>query len=658
MRIRSLHVKNYRSILDEEIALGSLTALVGRNGSGKSTFLNALDLFYNPTTQLAAADFYSENTDEPIEVTVTFDSLNEDEQTEFSHYLQDGALSVVGVFALDSGKMAVTYHGNRLQHPGFSEIRKQTNKTKLRTEYNQLIDNSAYAGLSRASSAVDATKSMENWELEHPDSCELERDDGQFFGWTNVGQGYLRRRTQLIRIPAVRDAGDEATEGRGSAISEIVNLAVRRVLTNHPEVIELKENTAKEFSRIMDDSARPQLKVLENDLTQILGSFVPDASVALDWRELPGLEIGDPQTDVGLREDGYTATVTRTGHGLQRAFIFALLQHLSAVRRLGDGAGTEDPSAPEGETPPREASATPDLVLAIEEPELYQHPSRQRHLADVLLRLSDGDIPGVAASTQVVYTTHSQLFVGLDRFDDVRVLRKREIVRNQPKMTTATSTTMGAVAQRLQAASETDSEYTAATLRPRLQAVMTPVVNEGFFADVVVLVEGEGDRAAILGAARAMNFDFDAEGIAVIPCSGKNNLDRPLVIFRSFDIPTYVLWDGDRGKSNANPSANLRILRLLDKDEIEWPNHVDETSACFDTNLDKTLNGEIERQIVEEALREAQEQFGLSEATARKNALVIQRIVERSISQNAGSKTLMLIIRNIMDLKRKAALEA
>ncbi len=57
----------------------------------------------------------------------------------------------------------------------------------------------------------------------------------------------------------------------------------------------------------------------------------------------------------------------------------------------------------------------PNLVLAIEEPELYQHPSRQRHLASVLLNLAEGALPGVAKNTQVIYTTHSPLFVGLDR---------------------------------------------------------------------------------------------------------------------------------------------------------------------------------------------------------------------------------------------------
>ena len=66
---------------------------------------------------------------------------------------------------------------------------------------------------------------------------------------------------------------------------------------------------------------------------------------------------------------------------------------------------------------------------------------------------------------------------------------------------------------------------------------MTPWMNEGFFADVAVLVEGEDDRAAILGTAMSLDFDLDRNGIAVIPCMGKNNLDRPMLIFKNSRYP-------------------------------------------------------------------------------------------------------------------------
>lgn len=651
MRVRSIRVKNYRSILDENLEVGSLTALVGRNGAGKSAFLNALELFYSSAPQLADADFHSENADEPIEITVTFESLNSEEQERYRRYVQDESMAVVGVFRLESGKTVATYHGDRLQHLPFVEVRKESNGMKRRTQYNQLVGDSLYSELSTATTVADAERFMEVWEAEHPDECTRRRDDGQFFGWRTVGWNFLIKRTQLIRIPAVRDAGAEATEGKGSAISEIMNLVVRKVLADDPAIKELKERMSSEFEKIMGTNARPRLETLQNDLTGLLGSYAPDTSVALNWRELPQLEIADPQTDVRLHEDGYAATVDRTGHGLQRALIFALLQHLSSVKQSEDQGTTT--SSTESEEPEASAkpSEAPDLIIAIDEPELYQHPSRQRHLSKVLLDLSQTGISGVAASAQVVYTTHSPLFVGLDRFDDVRILRKQLVSADSPRATSVASTSMDEVAQQLKAASQASNTFSEETLRPRLHALMTPVMNEGFFADTVVLVEGEGDEAAIHSAAQALGHDLDAAGIAVIPCGGKDKLGRPLAIFQRLGIPTYVVWDGDKGGRNSAPEANHRLLRLLGHDVVDWPSHIDETSACFEKNLDDTLEEETDSEFYEQTVDTAKHEFGYSRQEARKNALVIRRIVERSVSPSRGSQTLRSIVNRIMDLR-------
>ncbi|GAI99829.1 unnamed protein product, partial [marine sediment metagenome] len=69
------------------------------------------------------------------------------------------------------------------------------------------------------------------------------------------------------------------------------------------------------------------------------------------------------------------------------------------------------------------------------------------------------------------------------------------------------------------------------SLKARMVAIMTPWINEGYFADVAVLVEGEDDRSAIIGTALSMGIDLEAEGIAIIPCGGKENIDRPFLVF-------------------------------------------------------------------------------------------------------------------------------
>jgi len=195
-------------------------------------------------------------------------------------------------------------------------------------------------------------------------------------------------------------------------------------------------------------------------------------------------------------------------------------------------------------------------------------------------------------------------------------------------------------------------KYTADTLRPRLQAVMTPWVNEGFFADVVVLVEGEDDRAAILGVAKSMKHDFDSEGISVIPCAGKNNLDRPLVIFRSLGIPVYVIWDGDHGKADARAEDNRLLLRLLDELEEDWPCVVKDSHACFKTELETTLAEEIGKDLFDRLISEIQGNLGISKKKdALKNPVVLQYIVEKASADGKISTTLKGIVENIVVLK-------
>lgn len=45
MKIESVRIENFRSFKDETIKLNNYTCFVGVNGSGKSTVLNALNVF-------------------------------------------------------------------------------------------------------------------------------------------------------------------------------------------------------------------------------------------------------------------------------------------------------------------------------------------------------------------------------------------------------------------------------------------------------------------------------------------------------------------------------------------------------------------------------------------------------------------------------------
>ena len=657
MLIRNIHVKNFRSILNERLPCDSLTALVGRNGSGKSSFLSALGLFYNPNARVTPEDFYAEDVTEDIEIAVTYWDFNEEVKDFFSAYIDNESLTVVRVISDPQAGMSGTYHGMGLQHRGFVEIRNAGSAVAIKEKYGEIRESRGYASLPSVTSAGAARTEMDTWETQNREQCTRLRDDGQFFGFTQVAQGYLGRYTKFIHVPAVRDAQEDATEKKGSSVTEIMDLVVRSALAKRGDVSEFEKRTQDQYRKLLDPKKLTELDVLASEMSTTLQSYVPDAKVLLQWSEIMDMVIPMPQVEVKLIEDEYESRVEGTGHGLQRAFIITMLQHLDAVKYVEQVPNGESSvgNEPESTAGPQ----LPNLVLAIEEPELYQHPSRQRHLASVLLNLAKGSIPGVAVNTQVIYATHSPLFVGLDRFDQIRVLRKVRQADGRPKATQLKKADMEAVANELwDAVGRQGDTFTAQTLKPRLQSMMAPWMGEGFFADVVVLVEGEDDRAAILAVAKSMHLDFEASGTTVIPCFGKNNMDRPLVILRQLGIPVYLVWDGDGESDSTNSEANRRLLRLLGKPAQDWPDFVGPSAACFEVTLEKTLEDEMGGESFRAWLSEAQQKFGIPKKKhALKNPAIIQFVVEKAASSGKTSESLTRIIQNIVALESDLAPE-
>ena len=57
MKIKSLKIKNFRSYKNEtKINFGDLNVFVGKNDIGKSTILEALDLFFNEGSGVVKLD--------------------------------------------------------------------------------------------------------------------------------------------------------------------------------------------------------------------------------------------------------------------------------------------------------------------------------------------------------------------------------------------------------------------------------------------------------------------------------------------------------------------------------------------------------------------------------------------------------------------------
>lgn len=119
--------------------------------------------------------------------------------------------------------------------------------------------------------------------------------------------------------------------------------------------------------------------------------------------------------------------------------------------------------------------------------------------------------------------------------DEIRFARRANCEDGAFKVCELRALDLEQVAQKLAVASQRPpGDFTAATLAPRLH-ILGPELSEGFFAEGVVLVEGPGDRSALVAAAHCLGVNFESAGIAILPVVGKNNIDRPLLIFRELD---------------------------------------------------------------------------------------------------------------------------
>jgi len=638
-----MRVKNFRSILDETLHFDNLTALVGANGSGKSSFLHAMELFQAKQPKIVPEDFYNKNIDNEIVISITFTSLSNEAKMLFSKYIQNDELTVEHIFKFVDDKLNNTWHGSTLQNSDFASIKYSPNATSAKIKYGELVQKQKYGEFSTWKSFDETKDFLSKWEAEHSDECKWIRDDGQFFGYGGVGSGYLGKYIKFLYIPAVKDASLDASEGKNSALTNLIDLVIRNDLLQREDVQKFQTEIKEKYEKILGNDNLTEIVDLSKSLTETLNSYVPDAKIDLSWLSPKPFEIEIPLANANLIEDGYSANVERTGHGLQRVFMLTMLQHL-AIQSTNNSIGSTV------------SSESPVFVLIIEEPELYQHPNRQRHLSEIFLVLSKNLSANTSSNIQIVYSTHSPHFVGLDRIDQIRLLRKQIGTEGEPKITKIFSTNKQNLTEELSKLHGT--KFTIDNIIPRLHMIRNPWINEGFFSKCVVLVEGDSDRAAILGASKLLEINLEGNGISIIPCSGKGNLDKPAIIFKQLGIPTYVIWDNDRDNDRDNDKDkaseiknNRMLLKFFEEKEIDYPSHVKDNHACLEGTLESMLEREIGHKLYNGILQTCMIEYDLKKSDAIKNPTVIFIMLE-DLKKSGGKipNTLEQIIQKIQKL--------
>lgn len=627
MKLTQLRIQNFRACRDVSLDLGNMHALVGANNAGKSTVLRALDFLFNPSTKsLNEESFWNKDTSQEIRVEGVFSDLSAKEKETLSAYLKpDGTFHMARTAKMGAkgsysdsdaeqgeDKLAIGQHYKKpIPEPEWLQegnINGNNIREWWKNKDQLIVDGVSFADFlnsTKAPTVGDWKEKAKDFVIVNADKI-LTKDAWMDNpkGYSNVLKGVL---PFFVLVPAVRDVTEESRGTKSSPFGKLLYAILDTVSEEKRSKIEsILGEVAKQMNRSGGDERVPLIAETEKQLNTLLNDFFTGCDLEIEF-ETPTLEVllSAPRLYV---DDGFRNAVENKGHGLQRAVIFTILRRYAEYMT----------SASDGKKR--------NLILAVEEPELYMHPQAQRTIRQVFRKISEG-------SDQVFFSTHSSLLVDVAYFDEIIRMETACELADCKRTTrcTAWQLPMAKMIDDLEARiPKLKGKVTPESMRDLYSHVYNPRRNEGFFASKIILVEGLTEEYSLpIYADVLTNCSFDPLGISVVECGGKSSMDRLLRIFNELHIPCYVIFDYDSGNEDKNIiDKSKELLALAGKPE-EAPQSlfVEDSIACFRTKWETHLRPEIPD--IEALTAEARKELGLS---ADGGKPLIARYIARKIT--------------------------
>lgn len=392
MRIEKLLLSNFRSYKDEiEIEFDDLNVFVGKNDIGKSTILEALDIFFNEGKGVIKLDTDDINKqasakgDLEIKIGVVFGKLPEELTIDATnpttlrdeHLLnKDGKLEIIKKYP-NAGKEKVFVNAFHPANEGCADLllKKQSDLKKILTDKMKCKNKTKNSEIRKAIWA----HYVDNLQLDNVE-IELAKIDAKNT-WEQL--------KKYLPLYALFQSDRKNSDG-DSEVQNPMKLAVQEILKD-PKLSGTLNRVAEEVEGKLREVASNTLAKLNEMNPEIAGSLNPviPSSESLKWI--------DVFKSVSITSDE-DIPINKRGSGVKRLVLLNFFR-AEAERRKGQ-------------------NDTSDVIYAIEEPETSQHPSHQRKLIEAFIELSNSD------NTQVLLTTHSPAIVKLLKFEHLKLIKE------------------------------------------------------------------------------------------------------------------------------------------------------------------------------------------------------------------------------------------
>lgn len=517
MRLKSVTITNFRSYRSPTtIPIDSnITGITGRNDAGKSSILEALDIFFEGgEIALDKDDFNISSKDSPVEIICTFDSLPQsiiiDESCQTS--LKDEFL---------------------LDNDGCLQIRKVYKPTALTKPQIFLIANHPtdkdYGDLHTLKLA-ELRKRAQVLEID-PTSISDQRKSSS---WRRAIWSHSKN--LKLSLTAL-DVAKELTESKDLYASIHKNLPMfalfrsdRESRDNDPHAKNPLQEAVKQAQAELKDEIEALQKKIQDKVIERAEFTIEklrEMAPQLAEKLFPRFK-SPPKWTFDFSLDGDDdIPINKRGSGVRRLILLNFFR-AEAERKVA-------------------TTHAPSVIYAIEEPETSQHPSNQELLIRALLTLANKD------TCQILVTTHVPALAGLLPVNGLRFIEQ---------------VPTGAVVSH-------GSEDVLDRISDSLGVLPDKRITG---AKGLLLVEGPGDvtfinhAAQVLSEAKHIDSTLEARGISVIWIGGCGNLKHWVNkrIAESFGIPWAILLDSDLGTTeedknkkaieNHVPSTSLFFL--------------------------------------------------------------------------------------------------
>lgn len=401
MKLVKFKIENFRGYQTEtEIEFGNITAFVGKNDAGKSTILEALDIFFydgkGGVIKLGPDDVSKRSShsegDEDIRLTAVFDNLptsivldDTNETSLESEYLlnQDNRLEIVKTFK----NGATTATAAKVYINAFHPNNQNCNDllSKKQTDL-KIIVNSLSLDCDKTKNASMRTAIWNHYDLNEGLDKQmrlLEVSSKE----ANVKAVWEKLQDYMPFYSLFQS--DRKNSDSDGEVQDPLKIAVKYILDSD----DLKERlryVAEKVEEQIQEVAQNTLNTLNSINSSLASSLHPNISTeSLKWADVFKSISIDGDNDI---------PINKRGSGVRRLILLSFFR-TEAEKRRNSNRG---------------------IIYAIEEPETSQHIEHQRLLMDSLKAMAD------SANTQIIITTHNGEIIKSLKASDVRMVTKNE----------------------------------------------------------------------------------------------------------------------------------------------------------------------------------------------------------------------------------------